>query len=414
MGIGMTATLFFIFGLGVVSPKREVRNIRKGYIAVKPVLVLMSGPPANLRFDQETEGQEARMDNSILQEALALPADDRLELAERIRESLVAGGSAREPGECPRCGCSHVARRGRDADGTQRWVCRGCGRTFTGRTGGLLALSKLPLSAWLEFVGATLEGASLRECAKRCSVSLPTSWYMRLRLCDVMARQVRAFRGGEGTSVQVDELYLDESLKGHHPDGLMPREPHRHGGESRTRGLSRLKIGVVTGANDLGDCFCCVASRGKTGTEGVRRSVAGVDLAGSEVSTDMLCSYVVPLRAAGVAAHNRYNSSEATEDELGMVNALHSRLRGFLARFNGVSTRRLGMYLRWFEWLEQARRSDASRTAMLEAQAANGRYSVRRRSLFAEPHPFWDYWEGKRPVVDVESLYPPEVISGLV
>ena len=184
------------------------------------------------------------MDNSILQEALALPADDRLELAERIRESLVAGGSAREPGECPRCGCSHVARRGRDADGTQRWVCRGCGRTFTGRTGGLLALSKLPLSAWLEFVGATLEGASLRECAKRCSVSLPTSWYMRLRLCDVMARQVRAFRGGEGTSVQVDELYLDESLKGHHPDGLMPREPHRHGGESRTRGLSRLKICV--------------------------------------------------------------------------------------------------------------------------------------------------------------------------
>ena len=107
------------------------------------------------------------MDNSILQEALALPADDRLELAERIRESLVAGGAAREPGECPRCGCSHVARRGRDADGTQRWVCRGCGRTFTGRTGGLLALSKLPLSAWLEFVGATLEGASLRECAKR-------------------------------------------------------------------------------------------------------------------------------------------------------------------------------------------------------------------------------------------------------
>ena len=60
------------------------------------------------------------MDNSILQEALALPADDRLELAERIRESLVAGGSAREPGECPRCGCSHVARRGRDADGVRR------------------------------------------------------------------------------------------------------------------------------------------------------------------------------------------------------------------------------------------------------------------------------------------------------
>ncbi len=50
----------------------------------------MSEPPANLRFDQETEGQEARMDNSILQEALALPEEDRRELAARIRESLVA------------------------------------------------------------------------------------------------------------------------------------------------------------------------------------------------------------------------------------------------------------------------------------------------------------------------------------
>lgn len=43
-------------------------------------------------------------------------------------------------------------RRGRDADGTQRWLCRGCGRTFTARTDGLVALSKLPLATWLAYV----------------------------------------------------------------------------------------------------------------------------------------------------------------------------------------------------------------------------------------------------------------------
>ena len=102
-----------------------------------------------------------------------------------------------------------------------------------------------------------------------------------MRLCDVMGSQLRAFRGGAGTSVQVDEVYLDESLKGRNPEGLMPRGPHRHGGESGCHGLSKLKIGVVTGVNDLGDCFCSVASRGKAGIEGVRASLAGVDLAGS-------------------------------------------------------------------------------------------------------------------------------------
>ena len=60
----------------------------------------MSEPPANLRFDQEAEGQEARMDNSMLQEALALPEEDRRELAARIRESLVARpGGATRPGD---------------------------------------------------------------------------------------------------------------------------------------------------------------------------------------------------------------------------------------------------------------------------------------------------------------------------
>jgi hypothetical protein len=51
---------------------------------------------------------------------------------------------------------------------------------------------------------------------------------------------------------------------------------------------------------------------------------------------------------------------------------------------------------------------------MAGAEATNGRCSVRRRSLFAEPRPSWDYWEGKWLVVDAESLYSPEVISGLV
>ena len=355
------------------------------------------------------------MYKSILQEALSLGEAERRQLAEAIRESLVAqAGRAGDPEACPRCGCGCVVRRGRDAGGAQRWLCRGCGRSFTARTGTLVALSKLPLSTWLDYVDATMEGRSLRACAEACGVSLPTSWYMRMRLCDVMSSQVQAMRGGEGVSCQADEAYLDESLKGRHAEGFMPRESHRHGGESHRAGLSKLKVGVVTVVNDLGDCRCRLASRGKTGVEGVRASLPEGALAGSVVSTDMLASYVRPLAEAGVAVHNRYNSKEAGEDELGMVNALHQRLRGFLARFHGVATRRLQLYLHWFEWGEQARHSDASWSAMLGAQAAHGRYSIRRRSLFAEPQPFWDYWEGKAPVLDVESEYAPEVISGMV
>lgn len=90
-------------------------------------------------------------------------------------------------------------------------------------------------------------------------------------------------------------------------------------------------------------------------------------------------------------------------DELGMVNALHKRLRGFLWRFRGVSTRRLQRYLWWFCWEERAKRSDASREAMLRAHVANGSYESTRRDLEEEPQPFWDFWES-RDESDVSNL----------
>lgn len=244
-----------------------------------------------------------------------------------------------------------------------------------------------------------IDGAASLALRNAAPLATTAQFPMRTVLnipCDIRAVPIEYKQGGEGTSARADEPCLDESPEGHYPDGPVPRGPHRHGGESRTCGLSRPEVGVAAGADDLGDCFCRVASRGKTGAEGVRRSVAGVDLAGAEVSTDMPCSHIVPPGAAGVA------------------DAPHPGPGAFLARFNGVSTRRLGMYLRWSEWPGQARRPDAPGTAMPGAQAANGRYSVRRRALFAEPHPLWGYWEGRRPVMDVESLYPPEFISGLV
>ena len=71
------------------------------------------------------------------------------------------------------------------------------------------------------------------------------------------------------------------------------------------------------------------------------------DSCSTEVSTDMRSSYSAPLSEVGAASHNRYGEADAGEDELGMVNTLHERLRGFLWRFRGVSTRRLQRYLWW-------------------------------------------------------------------
>ncbi len=86
--------------------------------------------------------------------------------------------------------------------------------------------------------------------------------------------------------------------------------------------------------------------------------------------------------------------AEAAGD-LGMVNALHQRLKRFLGRFAGVSTRWLDHYLAWFGWAEQARRSGSRPARTLSGQASVGRYEHTRAALHALPQPLWGYW-GRR------------------
>ena len=128
---------------------------------------------------------------------------------------------------------------------------------------------------------------------------------------------------------------------------------------------------------------------------------------------DMLASCVVPLGAAGVAAHDRFNAGGAGEDGLGMANAVDVHwevtpcTRGCGRSSRGSTASRPGGCTSACAGSSGSRRRGT--------RTPPGRQcSGRRRSLFAEPQPFWDYWEGRRPVLDVEPLCPPKLISGLV
>ena len=362
------------------------------------------------------------MYESILQRALELPREQKESLIAALKAAVFEETSRRgdgDPDRCPRCGHHHVVRKGHGRKGAQVWLCRGCGRTFTARTDRVLALSKLGAETWASYVEGMVEGLPPGKLAERCGVCLKTSWYMRMRVCSVMESRLAPFRCDRGTSVQIDEKYPNESLSGHRGRARvkMPRAPHENGHGVRLRGISGEKACVLTGVNDLGDCFCRLVGRGRPGTAQVRAGIEGVALAGAVVSTDELGSYVVPLADSRVLAHNRYNSKSAGEDELGMVNALHSRLDRFLAGLDGVSTRRLPLYLSWFCWEEQARRSDATRLGMLSPQVANGLTDLRIRDMWDAPQPFFDeYWGGRvwADEVDLDDLYEPSFVSAVV
>lgn len=147
----------------------------------------------------------------------------------------------------------------------------------------------------------------------------------------------------------------------------------------------------MCGANDLGGSFCGLAGRGGPTDAGLAGALAGLGPCAG-VSTDGRAAYARVLPEIGAASHDAGPASEAA-GRLGMAGALHRRLKRFLGRFAGVSTRRLAHYLAWFEWAEQVRRSGSRPAGVMSGQAAAGRYESTRAALFAAPQPFWEYWE---------------------
>ena len=291
-----------------------------------------------------------------------------------VARELGATGPA-APDACPRCGCPRFVRKGRNRDGSQRWLCRGCRQTFSAKTMSLLGHSRLKPEVWLDYVSDMLSGTSLRGCAELCGVSLKTSWFMRMRLCEVMARAAQPSRTGESVSWQVDGTYLDESLTGNRSRSAlkMPREAHRHGGSVHERGISSLKVCVVCGANDLGDSFCRLAGRGRPTDAELGASLEGLGP----------CERVPTRRS--LRGRPRATSAWSTRCT-SASSASWGGSRGSPPSGSGTISPGSG----------GPSRPDAPARgppACSPEQAAAGRYEHTRAALLSMQQPLWGYWE---------------------
>lgn len=309
---------------------------------------------------------------SLAREVEALTAGQRRELAALLRRLIAEEMSPGDgdAAECPLCHCAHVVRKGKARDGSQRWLCRGCARTFGRSTMRVLRQSKLGERTWLEYAEGMADGLTLRDLAMRCGVCLKTSWLVRMRLCEAMGSHLDGFASGPGVAVEVDGTML------------------------HVRGVSGQLACVVCAANDRGGCICELVGRAHSTADAILAALEGRIALGTPVATDDLAAYDSVCEALGCPHEVRPAKPSAGGRALGMVNALHKRLADFLRPFNGVATRRLQRYL-WFAWSEQFRGGSADMRELVSREALSGGYEATVRGIFAEPRFQMEYWEAR-------------------
>lgn len=264
---------------------------------------------------------------------------------------------------CPKCDGERIVRNG-FANGLQRYKCRACGVTFNALTGTSLARLR-HRDKWLGQAEAMADGLSVRKTAARLGVNRTTAFRWRHRWLEV-PREVKA-REMTGI-VEADETYHLQSFKGQRAllRAATTRKARSRGGVAAKRGTSAEQTPILALVTRHGEA--CDHVLAGSSAEAIKKVLPGTLADDAVLCTDGSATLRRAAREAGVehqAITIRAGVHVRGPWHIQNVNAYHSRWKGWVRRFNGISSRYLPNYLGWFRALERNARAKAPVSTLL-------------------------------------------------
>lgn len=255
---------------------------------------------------------------------------------------------------CPNCNSFAVKGHGKYRD-RRRYKCMSCSQTFNDRTNtplaGVHSTEKIR-----RFAARMAEGGiSLQKSAKEFGISHQTAFDWRHKIIEGYAvSQSRKLKG----IAEADETFFLYSQKGNRK-GAKLQKPRKRGGKAKKAGISDEQVPVIVGCDRQGEMMLGVAGRGRISLKNIE------DVLGNRIDDDAtLCTDSHPsFRAFARTNRIKYRPINVSKHRrvvkkvfhIQHVNSAHTRLKGWMARFRGVSTKRLDSYAQWFGLMEETK-----------------------------------------------------------
>ncbi|WP_442908389.1 IS1595 family transposase [Intestinibacter sp.] len=271
--------------------------------------------------------------------------------------------------KCPKCGYSELNKNGKTY-GRQRYICKKCRRTFDERSLSPLSNTKLSLEKWLKYCQFMIEGGTIRMCAEEVGVSVPTAFFMRHKILDVINVYLKD-ETLEGI-VETDACYINESFKGSPAYMHFDEKYFKNFNKSRVSCLGvhfNKTPGMIPSYNNIKESQICINTAidkkghiltrivdndfGKSNNK--IKSKDMVSFFEGKVEKDVtLCVYSWKYREVArklnlklVKVFGQYNPIYNVK----RVFKYNRELREWMRNFNGVATKYLNNYLTWFKFL---------------------------------------------------------------
>ena len=280
---------------------------------------------------------------------------------------------------CPICGGTHVRRSGRRKNGSQKFVCMDCKKSFSIRKNTIFNGTRKSLAVWMEYLNCMAEGLTIDQSAERCGITHCTSFVWRHKILDALGDRAK---GIELTGiVEADETFMPVSFKGDSKafmNGAVSREPRSRGGEIHMRGLSDELVCVPCAIDRKGNAVSRIAKLGKCSTKAVQGVLGGHVAHGATLCTDVDSSYRRFAKDNGNMLVQIKGGKESVKGiyHIQHLNAYHSGLKNFIARFKGVSPKYLNNYLTWNNEVERRKAGLAEKAEASLRQIASVVFEV--------------------------------------
>jgi len=324
-------------------------------------------------IEKLSDSEKAKLIDSIMA-MLSSRKGDSLSFSCNKMISEVKG----EKPDCPHCHAEAkaglVIKRG-FSNGVQRFYCKKCKKTFVASTMTAFENTRKDADVWRKFIRLTITGATLHRCADECKINYRTSFIWRHKILNafVVSQNKTHMQG----IVEIDETFFKVSYKGNHVQGHfkekrtlsrnaindMPRPAFKRGSDNKSRAHSNRICVVCMVENGNRGFYGKAIGPGLLTNNGLDKTFAmHVDKENSLVLLDDAkhnTNYMeknkytfLPLKSNTTDNDKDHKVEVQGPYHIQHVNAMHSGLKSFIKKYNGVSSKYLQNYISLYVWLK--------------------------------------------------------------
>lgn len=273
-------------------------------------------------------------------------------------------------GSCPHCDSLKYSKDGHEKNGSQRFRCKSCKRSFTPYTGTWLAKINKK-DKLIPYIKLMYEGDSLDKIKNKLTINKKTAFDWRHKITSALQNA----EGGNFKGItESDETFFLHSQKG---SKQLLRKARKRGKEVSDRGISNQQVAAIVTMDRTNKIDLKVACLGRITKKDIEKAIGERICTQTILCTDGHVSY------KGFAIDNKLEHyvlkasiKQYTRNKIyhiQHVNSAHSRLKTWIDEIlRGVATKYLQDYLSWFRFKEKFKGVDIIKEIIKSALDTTG------------------------------------------